>query len=144
MEELRGQIGTYRLVDHVARGRSGDTYRAEAIDGAPVAIKIHDRADDGQGEIDRLARVDHPAVVALLDHGRTPDGRVWLALEWIDGPSLTDVLATSSPLTVADTRRLLGPLASAVDALHRSGIVHGDLSPNNVIVGVSGRPTLLD
>lgn len=144
MDQLRGQMGAYRIGDHVARGRSGDTFVAEAADGRSVAIKIHDRVVDGRQEADRLARVAHPGVVGLLDHGTTVDGRTWLALPWVVGRPLTEVLTTDGPLPIDRARRLITQLAAAVDALHDAGIVHGDLSPNNIMVGPDDHLTVID
>ncbi len=144
MDQLRGQMGAYRIGDHVARGRSGDTFVAEAADGRTVAIKVHDRVVDGRQEADRLARVGHPGVVGLLDQGTTVDGRTWLVLPWVVGRPLTEVLTTDGPLPIDRARRLITQLAAAVDALHDAGIVHGDLSPNNIMVGPDDHLTVID
>ncbi|MEM9566526.1 MAG: hypothetical protein AAGA93_28155, partial [Actinomycetota bacterium] len=55
-----GQIDAYRLETRVARGRSGQVFRARAVDGSAVAIKVHERAEDGRLEAMRLASVAHP------------------------------------------------------------------------------------
>lgn len=128
----------------VARGRSGVVYRAVAPDGTPVALKVHDRDDDGRQEIARLAALDHPGVAGLVDHGVTDDGVVWLALRWVEGRTLAHLLAMEAPLPVDRVRRLIDELAAAIDAIHDAGIVHGDLAPSNVIVGDDDRVTLVD
>ena len=128
----------------MARGRSGTLYYGHAPDGGRVALKVHERADEGRREIARLAAVDHPGVVALLDHGMTDDGSVWLALPWIEGRTLAHLLADEAPLAVDRVRRLIGDLAAAVDAIHAAGLVHGDLAPSNVLIGDDDRVTLID
>ncbi|MEM9710964.1 MAG: protein kinase [Actinomycetota bacterium] len=138
------QIDGYRIEGHVARGRSGDVYRAATADGPPVALKVHDRADDGRREAERLALVDHPGVVRVEDHGELPGGGAWLALTWIDGRTLAHLLATEGPLSLDRTRGLVRQLADALDALHEAGLVHGDLSPRNVMVDLHDRVTLVD
>ena len=107
-------------------------------------MKIHDRADDGRREAGRLVAVDHPGVVRLVGDGELDDGRVWIALEWIDGATLADLTAGAVRLPDDRIRRIVSQLAAAVDALHDAGIVHGDLSPRNVIVGVDDVVTLVD
>ncbi|MEM9566374.1 MAG: serine/threonine-protein kinase, partial [Actinomycetota bacterium] len=128
----------------VARGRSGQVFRARAVDGSAVAIKVHERAEDGRLEAMRLASVAHPGIAALLDHGRTGDGRMWLALPWIEGATLAHRLASGPPLPLDRARTLVADLAAAVDALHDVGLVHGDLSPDNVLLDGDGRPVLID
>lgn len=137
-------IDAYRLDSRVARGRSGEVWRAIGNDGVAVAVKVHERADDGRREAERLAAVDHPGVVPLLDCGPTDDGRFWLALPWIDGETLAHRLATGAPLPLDRVRALVDELAAALDALHRAGLVHGDLSPSNVLIGGDDRVTLID
>ncbi|MEM9040549.1 MAG: protein kinase, partial [Actinomycetota bacterium] len=140
----RDAIAGYRLDDQVARGRSGVVHRALAADGRAVAIKIHDRSDDGRREASRLAAVDHPGVVRLVGDGELDDGRVWIALEWIDGATLADLTAGAARVPDDRARRIVSQLAAALDALHDAGIVHGDVSPRNVIVGVDDVVTLVD
>ncbi|MEM9748859.1 MAG: protein kinase, partial [Actinomycetota bacterium] len=65
-------------------------------------------------------------------------------LEWIDGATLADLTAGAVRLPDDRIRRIVSQLAAAVDALHDAGIVHGDLSPRNVIVGVDDVVTLVD
>ncbi|MEM9038167.1 MAG: serine/threonine-protein kinase [Actinomycetota bacterium] len=142
-EELTGpRISGVRIERHVARGRSGDVYEAIGPDGAHLAVKVHDRADDGRREARRLRAVDHPSLARLVDEGELGDGRVWLALAWVEGRTLADLVA-DGPLDLPRARRLVRALGDAIDALHLAGVVHGDLSPRNVIVG-DGLVTLID
>ncbi|MEO1060391.1 MAG: monovalent cation/H(+) antiporter subunit G, partial [Actinomycetota bacterium] len=138
------EIDGYRIEGHVARGRSGDVYRAALPDGPPIALKLHDRADAGRREAERLVLVDHPGVVELLDQGELTGGGAWLALPWIEGRTLAHLLATEGPLSLDRTRSLIRQLGEALDAVHAAGVVHGDLSPRNVMVDLHDRVTLLD
>ncbi|MEM9655147.1 MAG: serine/threonine-protein kinase [Actinomycetota bacterium] len=139
-----GQIDAYRLETRVARGRSGEVFRATTAGGSAVAIKVHERAADGRLEAERLSAVAHPGVAPLLDRGVTENGRVWLALPWIEGATLGHHLSVGQPLTLDRTRLLVNDLAAAIDALHAAGLVHGDLSPDNVLIDGNGRPVLID
>ncbi len=144
MVVVHGQVGSYRLQSRVARGRSGEVFRALADDGSSVALKLHDRSEEARREADRLAGCDHPAVVRTIDHGRAPDGRLWLAMPWVEGRTLSGLLAEESPLAAGRAVALVAQLAVAIDALHESGVVHGDLSPNNVLVDRDDRLTVID
>ena len=144
VSDLRGQRDAYRIQGPVARGRSGDVLRAMASDGSTVALKVHHQAEDGWAEAERLAAIDHPGLVDLLDHGSTPDGRLWLALPWIDGRTLSHLLLDDGPVSQGEALDLVAQIADAVDAVHTAGLVHGDLSPNNVLVDDAGRAVLID
>jgi hypothetical protein len=144
VQELGGQNGGYRVERQVARGRSGEVLCARAADGSLVAIKVFDRVADADVEARRLAAVDHPSVVSLLDRGVGDDGRHWLALVWAEGRTLSNLLASESPMSLDRVIVLVARLAEAVDALHEAGVVHGDLSPNNVMVDDDDRITLID
>lgn len=144
MPELCGEIDCYRLEDRVARGRSGHVFYGRSSADAPVALKVHDRADDGWREVERLRRFDHASIIELLDWGQSPDGWVWLALPWVEGRTLAHLLAEEAPLPLDRARWLIDQLADAVDELHRGGLVHGDLSPNNMLVDDDDRLRVID
>lgn len=124
-------------------------------DGAIVAIKILHleliRSTDAltrfERELDAIQRLDHRNVVHAFDHGMLPDGRPYLVLEYIDGPSLRDVISERGQLPPAETLSLLEPLCDALQTAHDQGLIHRDVKASNVILGhdASGpRPVLLD
>ncbi|MFN3254204.1 MAG: serine/threonine protein kinase [Ilumatobacter sp.] len=138
-----GDNGTYTVDGPVARGRSGEVFRGVAGDGTRVAVKVYDRPDGAELEAARLRAVDHPNVVRAIDVGSTRE-RSWLATQWHDGSTLARLLAEQAPFDLDRTRRLVRRLAEALDSLHRAGVVHGDLSPNNVLVGPGDEITVID
>ncbi|MEM9612354.1 MAG: serine/threonine-protein kinase [Actinomycetota bacterium] len=144
MPELCGDIDCYRIEDRVARGRSGHVFFGRSSTGAPVALKVHERPDDGWREVERLRRFEHASIIELLDSGQSPDGWVWLALPWVEGRTLAHLLADEAPLPLDRARWLIDQLADAVDELHRGGLVHGDLSPNNMLVDDDDRLRVID
>lgn len=80
-----------------------------------------------------LATLVHPAIVRYVTHGIAPDGRAFLAMEWIEGETLAARLRRA-PLALDEVVALARRLASALQSLHRSGVVHRDLKPGNVIL----------
>lgn len=142
--ELCGESDCYRIEDRVARGRSGHVFFGRSSSDVPVALKVHERADEGWREVDRLQRFDHLSIIQLLDWGQSAEGWVWLALPWIEGRTLAHLLADEAPLPLDRARWLVDQMAGAIDELHHGGLVHGDLSPNNVLVDADDRLHVID
>jgi serine/threonine-protein kinase len=147
------RLGAWRIGEPLGQGGMGTVYRAERADGAfeqAVAIKVLRRSVDTP-ELERrfvrerqlLARLDHPAIVKVLDGGLTPEGLPWFALERVDGLPITRY-AAERHLGVADCLRLTIDACEAVEAAHRRLIVHRDLKPSNLLVTAEGRVKLLD
>ena len=148
------RVGPYAIVGVLAQGGMGVVYRAARADGAyaqQVALKLmapglRDSAGLRQRflrERQILARLEHPAIVHLLDGGVTTDGRLWLALELVDGIDLAAWVRMAQP----DRRQRLDlfvALCGAVEHAHARQILHRDLKPANVLVDAHGRPRLLD
>ncbi len=117
----------------------GTVYRArDRRSGRRVAIKVLDRAtDDGVArfvrEAQALAALEHPAIVAYIDHGAAAGGVHWLATEWLEGETLATRLERGR-LTAEDTVALARRIADALAAVHARGIVHRDLKPSNLFL----------
>ncbi len=131
----------------------GAAYRARHVEtGARHALKVLlPKLLDGPDEAvsrflregEALARVPrHEGVVAVHTQGRDR-GLAWLAMDLAAGRSLAEVLE-AGPLSPRRAAELLVQLADAVEHVHRSGIVHRDIKPQNVIVTEDGRPRLVD
>ena len=151
LEQLRspGEEGRFAdrfLIEREAGvGGMGIVYRAvDAASGEPVALKVL-RAGDGPAlerfaaEAEALDGIDHPAVVRPIAHGVSRDGEPFLAMEWIDGQSLSARLAGGA-LAIDDTIALGGRVAGALAALHARGILHRDIKPSNILLP-GGRPS---
>ncbi|TKC86064.1 TOMM system kinase/cyclase fusion protein [Trinickia terrae] len=144
--ELRGMHG-YRLGALLGEGGGGWVYRAVRIDtGRTVAIKLM-REDTARTAVERersrtrFARetrlcetLHHPHVVALLDKGQTPDGRLFAVFEHVPGRTLRDMLAAEGALSAVTTGLLMTQVLEGLAAAHRQGVVHRDLTPQNVMV----------
>ena len=116
----------------------------------PVAIKVL-RADRTEGEnIGRfqreakaMAAVEHPNLVRLLDYG-VEAGQYFLVMEFVEGRTLAHRIHVAGGLDPDEARRVLLPVAEALQAMHEAGIVHRDIKPDNVMLAKDERVLLMD
>ena len=124
-------------------------------EGDVVAIKIlHlelvrsiDALTRFQRELDAIERLHHPNVVRALGHGSLDDGRPYLVLEYVEGPSLREVIHDRGPTPPSEMLTILEPLCDALTVAHAAGLVHRDVKASNVILAKQHgvlRPVLLD
>lgn len=147
------QVGRYRLVREIGRGGMAVVYLAERADGQfeqQVALKLLKRGFDTDELVWRfdqerqiLAAASHPGLARLLDAGMGPDSRPYLVLEYVEGRPI-DRYCDEERLSIADRLRLVLQVARAVEAAHRSLVVHRDIKPNNILVTDDGHAKLLD
>lgn len=150
------EIPGYYLDRLIGEGGFGQVWCARRqSDGQIVAIKVlHlelvqsvDALTRFQRELDAIERLHHPNVVGGLGHGTLTDGRPYLVLEYIEGPSLREVLHERGPLPPAEMLTILEPLCDALNVAHDAGLVHRDVKASNVILARDRgliRPVLLD
>ena len=145
--------GRYHLEKLIARGGIAEVYRARdiAAGNTIVAIKLipanaSARRDDGAG-VERAADprllLRHPSIVSVLGGGDLPDGRVYIVMDFVDGEDLRQRLARERRLAPATAIGILRAICAGVEAAHRSGVVHGDLKPENVMLPRDGSPARL-
>ena len=145
------QLGPWMLQRPIGRGGSGEVWLGVRNDGQfeqQVAIKLlRDWEPDDVPRFLReqrlLARLDHPGIARLLDAGSTPAGRPYMVMEFIAGTTLTEHVRQRG-LGVDARLALFQQVCEAVAFAHRHLIVHRDLKPANVLLGVDGRPRVLD
>jgi len=143
--DLIGQIvaDRYHVVKQLGEGGMGQVYLAEHVKmGRRSAIKVmnpsmvHD--PDAVARFNREAanasRINHPNVCAIYDFGETPDGLIYLAMEFIEGEPLTDVIEREGALPLPRAAAIFLQTADALQAAHDLGIVHRDLKPDNIMV----------
>ena len=144
---LRG----FRLHERIGEGTFGLVYRAvQSSVGREVAVKVLRRelADDPafirrfETEAQLVARLSHPHIVPLYDYWRDPSG-AYLVMRYVQGGSLADRLS-GGPLGIDDVGRWVGQVSSALDVAHRSGVVHRDVKPANVLIDPHGNAYLTD
>lgn len=153
-DRLVGQTvdGRYRIIAMLARGGMATVY--EALDtrlDRIVALKImHKGLAEDHGFVERFqrearaaARLSHPNVVGVFDQGEA-DGHVYLAMEYVPGRTLRDVLRQYGPLTSEQALTILEPVVEALIAAHAAGFVHRDIKPENVLISNDGRIKVAD
>ncbi len=172
------RLGPCEILSLLGKGAMGAVYRARHVaTGAAVAIKIVP-LDDQVGvealrhEVQVMAALNHPHLPKVIDFG-SDQGFQWLAMEWIDGESLSRIVATRKaddsdihldfetrkngeekkgvveppPATEGEVREAViwfRDLARALHVLHQKGLVHRDVKPGNIVVDRQGRAVLLD
>ncbi|ACZ00252.1 MULTISPECIES: serine/threonine-protein kinase [Thermomonospora] len=142
------QIGRYRLVGRLGQGGQGVVYLAEAPDGTQVAVKVlHQHADARarerfHKEVATARRVAPFCTARILDVGED-GGAPFVVTEYIDGPSLRDLVQRDGPRSGPELYRLAVGTATALAAIHQAGVVHRDFKPGNVLLGPDG-PRVID
>jgi hypothetical protein len=141
----------YTLEARLGRGGSGEVWRAVPRRGGPaVAVKVLVAGDPERQarEAALLGALDHPHLVRLLEVVHQPrrggEPRVALVLELLAGGSLAALLARRGRLRPGEVVTAIAPVAAALAHAHTNGVVHGDLSPGNIVFTAEGRPVLTD
>lgn len=138
----------YRIISKHGSGGLSDVYRACNLHSTrEVALKIlrvtRETTRHSFEAFDSNARstLQHPNFVSTISTGITPDGEPWLALEWLQGKSLAQLLAEEGALPLQTILALFDQLADALNYAHGQGEVHMNLKPSNVlIVERDGKP----
>ena len=141
--------GRYRLEARLGAGATAAVWRARDVDlGRVVALKLllesgvePELANRFEREGTILARLDHPNLVRVLAAG-TDEGRPYLVMELVDGVALDARL--DGPMPVDEAVALVADVAAGLAAAHRSGVVHRDVKPANIVCGHDGSPRLVD
>jgi serine/threonine protein kinase len=143
VEKLLGQGGMGRvyLAEHVRIGRRcALKVLAPNLVGDPSSIRRFD------GEARNASRIVHPSVAVVYDFEETPDGLVYLVLEYVDGETLGAILGRSENqrLDVTRSMQIARDVADALQAAHDLGIVHRDLKPDNIMLTQQDRVKVVD
>ncbi|MGJ6965193.1 serine/threonine protein kinase [Streptosporangium sp. G11] len=142
------RIGPHRVTGRLGRGGQGTVYLAESPSGARVAVKVLGRGGGEQTltrfhrEIELARRVEAFCTARVLEHGEA-GGMPYIVSEYVDGPSLAQVIDERGPLRGAELRRLAIGTVTALAAIHRAGVVHRDFKPANVLLARDG-PRVID
>jgi eukaryotic-like serine/threonine-protein kinase len=133
-----GGMGQVYLAEHVKMGRRcAIKIMAQSMMNDPDAISRFNR------EAANASRISHPNVCAIYDFGETTDGLIYLAMEFIEGQSLSGLLDEGGPMSLPRAAGIIAQCADALQAAHDLGIVHRDLKPDNIMVITSrGRDTV--
>ena len=143
----------YLLMERLGQGASGTIYRAEHITlRRKVAVKVlhHELSRDDlaierfRREATTVGQIENDHIVEIFDFGRTGDGRLYLAMELLEGETLADLLERERPVPVDNAVDILIQVGEALMEAHAMGYVHRDLRPRNIFLalrrGKGGKP----
>jgi len=140
--------GRYRLVAHIASGGMGAIFRAEHVHlRKDVAVKVlrpdltasADLVERFRREAEIAATLAHPNIVRVTDFGRSPEGWLFLAMEFLEGESLFERLRRGGPLRPEQAIPILVQVCRGLEAAHQRGVIHRDLKPENIFL-LPGEP----
>jgi serine/threonine protein kinase len=148
-EEIMSRVGML-LKDHeilgvIGEGGMGVVYRAQhVVIEKPVAIKVlYDRFARQKEMVEQFiveakaaSRIRHPNIIDVTDFGTTPEGMVFLVMEYLDGESLEERLHRVHRLPLFEAINIVRQVAHGLGAAHELGIIHRDLKPANIFLCV--------
>lgn len=157
MSDLTGEVidGRYQLTRIVASGGMATIYAALDLRlDRQVAVKVmHPHLAQDEQFVTRFIReakaaasLSHPNIVSVLDQGWNQGGVpcVFIVMELVEGATLRDYLHEQGALPVERALQIISPVASALAAAHKLGIVHRDIKPENILVSKEGRIKIAD
>ncbi len=152
------KIGRYEIRRELGRGMMGVVYEAhDPALGRRIALKTIRLAfavseDERQSFEERFlteariaARLSHPGIVVVHDVGQDPEtGTLYIALEYLVGRTLAEVVAEGKPVEWRETLRITKGVAEALHHAHSEGVIHRDVKPANIMILASGEPKIMD
>ena len=145
-------LSHYRVIALVGAGGMGEVYKAEDLRlKRPVALKVltpalSDNPDAKQrliAEAQAVSALDHPNICTIHEIDETPDGRVFLAMAFYEGETLSKRIARGT-IPVPQALDIIAQVTRAIAAAHDAGIIHRDIKPANIHLSEAGRVKLLD
>lgn len=146
-ERRAERMGQYTLKRKLGEGGMGEVWLAEhGLLKRPCAVKFirpelaanASNAARFTREVQAVTALSHVNTVRVYDYGQADDGTFYFVMEYLDGPTLEDLVRTSGPLPPARVVHLLRQVCGALTEAHTAGLVHRDLKPGNVIVATLG------
>ncbi len=152
MEPSRTLADRYELLGHIARGGMADVFEArDTLLGRRVAVKVlHSQFSSDEAFVKRFRReaqaaanLSHPNIVGIYDWGQE-GSTYFIVMELIEGRSLRDVLRDDGPLMPKRAIEISAEVAAALSVAHRSGLVHRDIKPGNILLAADGTVKVTD
>jgi len=146
------EIGKYKILGQIGEGAMGVVYRAlDPVLNRAVAIKVMSdslaRDTDLRGRFLREAQsagsLQHPNVITIYDFGEV-DGHPYIAMEFVEGADLNDIIERNTPLTLLEKLDVLIEVLNGLAYAHKRGIVHRDIKPANIRIDEDGRARVMD
>jgi eukaryotic-like serine/threonine-protein kinase len=142
----------YELRQHAARGGMADVYHGwDRRLSREVAVKVlrpelsadSDYVDRFRDEARTAARLTHPNIVAVFDTG-SDQGDTYMVMEWVDGPTLAQVIRADGPLAVERACRIGADIAAGLQYAHEHDVTNRDVKPSNVLLSRTGHAKVTD
>ncbi len=146
------RLGKYEIHAEIGRGGMGAVYKGyDPLLDRYLAVKVlaphlvweEEFVQRFLREARSAARLKHPNIVTIHDVGQQ-EGWYYFVMEYVEGIALNDFIQRHGALPVHDVLEVIAALASALDYAHGSGLIHRDIKPGNIIVGIGGEITLTD
>jgi serine/threonine-protein kinase len=145
------RFGKYEVVSKIGQGAMGDVFRArDTVLGRDVALKTisAEKADEAlekrfRREAESAARLAHPNIITIYDFDQER-GRMYMAMELLEGRDLKAVLSGGSLRTLEDKVAVVEQIASGLAFAHQNGVVHRDLKPANIHLRADGQVKIMD
>ncbi len=146
VDELIGQplFGSYVIKRQIGKGGMGAVYAVESAElGKTLAMKVllgeaakvsTTTAGRFVAEARAASAINHRNIITILDSAQLPDGRRYILMEYLEGPTLREFSKQMGPLTTDVALAVLAQVCSGLQAAHARGIIHRDLKPSNILI----------
>jgi serine/threonine-protein kinase len=155
MGDLVGEVLShrYRLVARIAGGGMGEVYRGhDLLLDRTVAVKVlqpslaadPELVQRFKAEARAAARLSHPNIVAVHDWGAENDTTYYMVMEYVSGTDLRDLLVNRGSIDPAHAASIMASVCEALHVAHRSGLIHRDVKPENILLARDGTVKVAD